>query len=103
MRLSTTVFSKPCAPCCFARKISAVPPSAILRRIVYRELGLIGANSGSPKLPCSHPLMTADSLATFSRRQKVEDASRKVERGEAATAKTILLVEDDYDVRDTLQ
>jgi len=33
----------------------------------------------------------------------VEDASRKVERGEAATAKTILLVEDDYDVRDTLQ
>jgi CheY-like chemotaxis protein len=33
----------------------------------------------------------------------VEDARRKVERGEAATAKTVLLVEDDYDVRDTLQ
>jgi CheY-like chemotaxis protein len=33
----------------------------------------------------------------------VEDASRKVERGDAATAKTVLLVEDDYDVRDTLQ
>jgi CheY-like chemotaxis protein len=33
----------------------------------------------------------------------VEDASRKVERGAAATAKTVLLVEDDYDVRDTLQ
>ena len=33
----------------------------------------------------------------------MEDARRKVERGEAATAKTVLLVEDDYDVRDTLQ
>jgi CheY-like chemotaxis protein len=33
----------------------------------------------------------------------VEDARRKVERGDAATAKTVLLVEDDYDVRDTLQ
>ena len=33
----------------------------------------------------------------------MEDARRKVERGDAATAKTVLLVEDDYDVRDTLQ
>ncbi len=33
----------------------------------------------------------------------MEDASRKVERGDAMTAKTVLLVEDDYDVRDTLQ
>jgi CheY-like chemotaxis protein len=32
----------------------------------------------------------------------VENASRKVERGEAAT-QTVLLVEDDYDVRDTLE
>src|SRR6516162_6535923 len=41
MRLSTTDFSKPCAPCCLARKISAVPPSAILRRMVYRDCRLI--------------------------------------------------------------
>ena len=33
----------------------------------------------------------------------MEDASRKVERGDVATAKTVLLVEDDFDVRDTLQ
>lgn len=33
----------------------------------------------------------------------MEDARRKVERGDAVTAKTVLLVEDDYDVRDTLQ
>jgi len=33
----------------------------------------------------------------------VEDARRKVERGIGATAQTVLLVEDDYDVRDTLQ
>ena len=33
----------------------------------------------------------------------MEDASRKVERDDAATARTVLLVEDDYDVRDTLQ
>src|SRR5450432_922866 len=45
MRLSTTAFSKPCAPCCFARKISAVPPSAILRRMVYRACRLIRAGS----------------------------------------------------------
>ena len=33
----------------------------------------------------------------------MEDARPKVERGDGATANTVLLVEDDYDVRDTLQ
>src|ERR1700712_4573730 len=45
MRLRTTVFSKPWAPFCFARKISAVPPSAILRRIEYRDCRVIRGRS----------------------------------------------------------
>src|SRR5678815_4221737 len=75
MRLSTTVFSKPCAPCCLARNISAVPPSAILRRIVYRELGLISAIPRSLKLPWGRPLMPRDSLTTFDRRQSGPDGA----------------------------
>ena len=46
MRFNTTIFSNPCAPLCLARKISAVPPSAIFRRIVYREWGLIARPTG---------------------------------------------------------
>src|SRR5882724_11105951 len=49
MRLSTTAFSKPWAPCCLARKISAVPPSATFRRMVYRDCRLIRAGSPAPQ------------------------------------------------------
>src|SRR5438128_4207133 len=45
MRFNTTGFSKPWTPRWLARKISAVPPSAILRRIVYRACKLIRTDS----------------------------------------------------------
>ena len=35
MRLMTTSFSKPASPACLARKISAIPPTAILRSKRY--------------------------------------------------------------------
>ena len=43
IRLMTTCFSKPSGPCDWARKISAIPPSASLRRMTYRPTGVPGA------------------------------------------------------------
>src|SRR4051794_6507783 len=48
IRLMTTCFSKPSGPCDWARKISAIPPSASLRRMTYRPTGVPGARDTGP-------------------------------------------------------
>src|ERR1051325_10758362 len=99
MRLSTTIFSNPCAPCCLARKISAVPPSAILRRIVYRDCRLIRADSEFATLPRRRPLDDRRSTGQLTR----NGGRRRTEAQSMTRARTVLLVEDDLDIRDILQ
>ena len=49
MRLSTTGFWKPSSPCCRARKISAMPPWAILLTTWYRVPRAIGPENTLPR------------------------------------------------------
>src|SRR5262245_27593902 len=95
MRLSTTIFSKPWAPCCLARKISAVPPSAILRKIVYRDCRLIRSGLGC---------QVSTAVPLDDRRSSGQVCLEAGRRGAPTMrARTVLLVEDDLDIRDVLQ
>src|SRR5262249_30994323 len=85
--------------CCLARKISAVPPSAILRKIVYRACRLIRADSEFVTLPRRRPLDDRRSTGQLTR----NGGRERTEAQAMMSARTVLLVEDDLDIRDILQ